>query len=136
MAKKVNIKTLIKEAEKGDLDAIYALGQAYWDGEGIKKKKTEAISWWDQGARSGSSACAVKLAGMYEKGLIVKQDYNRAREYYMMAAYHDDPLGLYKMGYYYEFGYGIYKSLDEAMQYYEKAAALNQPDAIKRLQNR
>ena len=81
----MDIETLRKEVTQGNMQALFSLAQKYWQGEGVKKSKKKALELWNEGALKGDGACAFHLGTLYEKGLIVKKDYNQARYYYLIA---------------------------------------------------
>ena len=76
-------------------------------------------------AKRGDAEAQFKVGRMYEKGLGVKQDYNKAREYYEKAAAQNVGLAFVNLGYTYEKGLGVKQDYNKACEYYEKAAAQN-----------
>lgn len=120
----MNVKELMKKVETGDLESYVILAECYWSGDGVKKSKTKAKELLDEGAQKGSGECAYRLGMLYEKGLSVDQSYETARSYFMLAARNHHPVGTYKLAYYYQYGYGIYKDQDEAKKYYQQAKEL------------
>jgi hypothetical protein len=60
---------------------------------------------------------------MYEKGDGVKQDYDKAVDYYRLSAEQENPDGLFGLGDCYYFGYGLEKDDQKAAEYYRRALA-------------
>lgn len=46
-------KALVKKHMRGDLDATYKLGLAYYDGEGVKQDTHEGVRLWHVAADGG-----------------------------------------------------------------------------------
>ena len=100
---KKEVKALEMKTKENDLEAIKTLAQAYFNGDGVKKSKGKAIELYTQGAELGDGECAYILGDYYERGLIVRQDYNKSRHFYMIAAKAHHPKATYKMGYYLDY---------------------------------
>ena len=56
------------------------------------------------------------------KGYGVKQDYNKAREYFEKSADKKDPFALFDLGILYFNGYGVKKDYNKAIYYFEKSS--------------
>jgi TPR repeat protein len=114
----MDIETLRKEVTQGNMQALFSLAQKYWQGEGVKKSKKKALELWNEGALKGDGACAFHLGTLYEKGLIVKKDYNQARYYYLIAYRNHHKEGTLRLAYFYEHGLGLYKDIEKAKELY------------------
>jgi hypothetical protein len=83
----------------------------------------KALEIWEPLAKAGNTGIAVNVAGMYEFGQKLPQDYAKAAEWYGIAAEQGDSYAQYKMGRAYTRGTGLpidrvqaYKWLTVAMQ--------------------
>lgn len=59
------IRHLERRANGGDARAQYALGRLYEEGSGVRKNFGYAISWYEEAARNGSRAAALKIRSHY-----------------------------------------------------------------------
>ena len=73
------------------------------------------------------------LGNLYRDGNGVRQDFNKALEWYEKAAARNNEYALYNLGMMYEFGEGVYPDLSKAREYYGKAAAKGNEDAKEAL---
>ena len=55
-------QSLIEAAERGDVEAMVLLGDAYDDGLGIAEDRRERLRWWREAARLGSLEAREKIA--------------------------------------------------------------------------
>ncbi|CAE7203315.1 chr1, partial [Symbiodinium pilosum] len=150
-------RALKKEAEKGDAQAAYDLGEMYEDGEGAKKDNREANHWYLMALRNGKKDAEVAyyrtlkiiskeraskgdwtamydLGDIYEHGKGGLTDLKEAAKYYQMAAEHGHERANYALGRFYEEGKGgLEKSFDKAEKYYKVAADKGMADAMNAL---
>lgn len=82
-------------AERGDQDAAAALGGIYLRGAGTDQNTAKALFWLERAGPRGWYG----IGAIYDKGLGVPPDAEKAAEYYRRAAeWGDDPLALYRLG--------------------------------------
>ena len=73
-------------AEKGDADAQYFLGWAYYKGFGIKADAKQSLYWLTKAANNGSARAMDKLGTIYSNGLLdQKVDKVAARQWSQKA---------------------------------------------------
>jgi|GEM_PF-6705750 len=77
-----------KAAEQGDADAQYRLGLLYYNGAGVAKDTTQAISWLRKSAEQGNADAETTLGWMYEHGDGVAKDTKQAARWYFKAIQH------------------------------------------------
>ena len=78
---------LEKEAERGDAEAQYKLGEIYsTSNRGVEKDYATAMAWFTKAAEQGHAAAQHKLGVMYSDGDGVKRDDAKAMEWYRKAA--------------------------------------------------
>ena len=82
-------------------------------------------------ARSGNAEAEELIGVMYAMGLGVKQDYQRAFEWYLRSAMKGHPGAQSGVGWYYEVGLGMPAiDLTRAYMWYVLSAIGNDPDAM------
>jgi hypothetical protein len=130
-------------AEDGQVQAMLNLGSIYYRGDGVPVKKHTAMYWYAKAAELGNPI-AQNMCGTIEyEDLIVKfqkgrgymfdTEWKKVHNYFSAAAKQGNPNAQYMLGVLYENGHGVRKSLDEARQWYQKAAAQGHSEAKKKL---
>jgi hypothetical protein len=76
----------LKQAEGGDLDAQYYVGQLYERGQSGEPDFIRAASWYEKAAAHGHHASQISLGYLYEKGLGVVTNAATALNWYRRAA--------------------------------------------------
>src|SRR5271166_4599743 len=79
-------ESLEKAAAAGSAEAMYMLGELYYEGEGLPQDSQKAAEWYEKAAAGGSVAAMNDLGVMYQEGHGLAQDYQRARDWYERAA--------------------------------------------------
>lgn len=117
-----DIPTLQALAASGNIDAIYALGKRYQEGDGVSPDPKAAISCFSFGAERGHADSMFMLGIMYQTGQGVEKDNKRAIQWFQMSGSAGGTLAWMKLGRIYEEGWGIPKDIAEAKRCYQKAA--------------
>ena len=73
-------------AEKGDVSAMYELGNVYEGGGGVTQDHAQARRWYQKAADAGNAGAMYSLGNLYEEGQGVTQDHAQARRWYQKAA--------------------------------------------------
>lgn len=81
-----------------------------------------SLQWYRKAADLGSAQAQYYLAGMYENGRRVLQDYGRAVQWYRQAANQGHVKAQVTLGFLYESGRGVSQDYTQAMAWYRKAA--------------
>ena len=55
-----------KAAERGDGDAIFALGRCYKNGIGTEENPDKALEWFTKGAENNEPRCLTEMGLAYE----------------------------------------------------------------------
>ena len=84
-------------------------------------------------SRQGSASARAILGEIYEKGIGVPKDQAKALDLYRMAASHNHPTGMARLGIAYLDGIGTDKIPSEGKQWLEKAAKMGSETAEKKL---
>ncbi|WP_104683301.1 tetratricopeptide repeat protein [Helicobacter felis] len=74
-----------RAAEAGNADALVALGDMYFNAQGVKEDNVKALDYYTQAANKKVAAAYGKLADMYASALGTKQDSKKALEYANLA---------------------------------------------------
>ena len=120
-------------AQKGDPEAEFYLGKAYFTGNGVPVDLAKALEWYRKAADQGNPKAQNNLASMYNNGRGVKRDRAEAAKWYRKAAEQGAALAQTNLGTLLENGQGVPKNCMEAAQWYEKAANQGQVEAAFRL---
>ena len=127
------IENYTQAAEGGSLDAIIALANMYYSGEGVERDYAKALTYSRQAAELGDTGSYTMLGEMYENGNGVEQDYEKALEYYKKAADLGDLEAMLSVADMYYSGKQVPQDYEMAAAYYEKAAGENSVAALIKL---
>lgn len=127
---------LAKAADGGDRDAQAALARETLQLEGAQRRldlprdREAARKWAELAAAQGSSAADLMLCEVYEKGLGVPVDAEKAKEHCERAANANDPEAYLRQGLWWYHGriFGA-KDVVKAKECFRRAADLGQPTA-------
>lgn len=114
------INILIEQANRGDVEAQYRLGEKYLRAEGVLEDKKKAFKYLELAAEQGDDRAYVLLGLMYEHDF---NNYEKAMIYYKLASDKGNVRGQTLLGNMYEFGNGVEPNDEEAIKYYKLAAA-------------
>ncbi|KAI8885317.1 HCP-like protein [Backusella circina FSU 941] len=108
-------------AENGNVSVQYELGVFY---EKLAMVYLEAFKWYTIAADNEHKEAQYRLGRMYEKGLGIDQDYNKAIELYNLAKEQGSSSAIYRLGTAYHHGYGVETNPEKAFECYLTAADL------------
>ena len=111
-----------KEAEQGNADAQFTLGEMYSEGKGVKQDYAEAFKWWSKAAEQGNTRAQAQLGWMYSGGKGVKQDYAEAFKWWSKAAEQGYGYAQFNLGLMYASGEGVPQDPTKAFEWMQKAA--------------
>ena len=123
-------------AAKENAECMELLGSLYFQGEdGIETDYDRAFIWLSRCYEKGTLQQKSRLAYLYLKGFGCEADEEKAIRLFQEASeYEYDGFALYELGYIYETR-DTKDALDMAADYYRKAAAMGNENAVKRLQH-
>ena len=81
-----SIQRLRMQAERGNVEAQFALAQAYDRGRDVPKDKTEAVRWYRLAATQGDAFAQNALGDNYWEGTGVPKDDTQAARWWRLAA--------------------------------------------------
>ncbi len=109
----------------GYAPAEYEVANCFFEGTGAVRNRTNAYSHFFSAYRSGGenqANAAYKLGLCHLKGLGVKQDKQKAAEWFSVAHELESPEASYMLGECYYYGVGVEKDADRAFTLYTLAA--------------
>jgi len=129
-AEDLNLEKLKAEAERGDAQAEFRLGQTYFRGEGVSKDCKEAAEWYRKAAEQDLAEAELYL-GACDDG--VDRNYAEADKWLSKAAAHGQPWAQNALGVMYENGLGVQMDVQEALKWFRQAAEKGEPKAQSNL---
>jgi TPR repeat protein len=109
-------------AAEGSAVAQGALGDIYFNGDGVAKDAAEGVRWWRKAADQGYAEAAAHLGWAYLHGASVPKDPAEGVRWYRKAAEQGDSVAERLLGWAYFNGQGVPKDLAEGARWYRKAA--------------
>jgi len=117
-----------KSADLGHVPAMCNLGICYDDGAGIPANAAEAIKWLGMAAAKGDVAATIRLDLLQSKLATNPAQVTIFRSFKAKAE-KGDAIAQFSLGNCYENGNGVAKNLDEAANWWRKAADHGHPNA-------
>jgi tetratricopeptide (TPR) repeat protein len=118
-------------ADQGDTRSMIGLAYIRLNPEDRRYDPTKAAEFLTDAASAGSPEAQFELAQLYEVGLGVEQDVEKALALYRAAADQDYADALNDLGFlYFQGGLGIVRDPDTALDYFKRAADLRHPQAM------
>jgi TPR repeat protein len=102
--------------------ALYNLGVAYANGDGVTEDKGVAVEYYRRAADTGYASALCELGFCYEHGRGVAEDKAAAVEYYRRAAEAGSATALVNLGLCYANGRGVAEDKAAAVDLYRRAA--------------
>ena len=123
---------LVKLAAQGDTRSMIGLAYIRLNAEDERYSPSKAAQYLILASDEGSAEAQFELAKLYETGLGVERNIDRALELYELSASADFPDALNDLGFlYFQGGTGnIIRDQRKALDYFKRAADLNQPQAM------
>ena len=122
-AVRIDVNTVIKEAEAGDAVAQYNLGMLYVLGEeGLPESATEALKWWEKSAIQGFDLAQLRMGWAYENGIGIPISYPDAVAWYQKASAQGNKEAQEYLGFCYLFAKGVEEDPAKAFHLFEKAS--------------
>ena len=103
--------------------AILHKANCYYNGEGIKEDRKEALKWYEKAAKMGSIEAMTYVGNIYYMGEGVKKDCQLALSWYEKAAKLGSGIAMNYIGNMYYEGRGVTKNIEEARTWYNLAVA-------------
>jgi TPR repeat protein len=117
-------------------DACYYLGEMSYEGIGMPKDFRRGFNYTSKAAKMGNKLAEYRLGLIYQNGIDVKADYDKAIRYFESAGKVIDkgteannPEFQFVKANMYMYGNGVQQNRKRAIEYYESAANLAYPQA-------
>lgn len=117
------VKKLKENADAGDANAQFKLGEMYYHGNGVDKNDAKTLQYFEKAAAQGNARAMFKLGEMYYRGIGVDQDDGEAFKYFKLAAEQGYANAQYHLGYMFYNGLGVAQDYAEAFKWFKLAAA-------------
>ena len=118
-------------ANRGDTRSMLGLAYMRLNSVDPRYAPSEAADFLTRAAEAGSAEAQFELAKLYEKGLGVPQNPDRALELYLQAAEQDFADALNDLGFiFFQGGLNVTRDPSRALEYFEQAANMRQPQAM------
>lgn len=79
------------EADHGNIQAMYQVGQYYEFGKGVEKNYAQAMRWYKSAFFTGEKYGAVAVGNLYENGLGVEKNLKKALSWYKRGSAVNEP---------------------------------------------
>ena len=94
-------KELIEQAQLGNSEAQFLIGEAYDTGDITFQNKMKALKWYKLSGNQGHIKAQYNLGVMFQDGDGILQSNEKAMHWYLLAAKQDDADAQYALGYLY-----------------------------------
>ncbi len=126
----IDFDALRLQAEQGDANAQFKLGEAFWRGFGVGIDYERANYWLSKAAAQQHVDALVPLAVMYERGQSGIADPKRAAELYFEASQQGDDWALAQLARLYIAGEGIRQDVSYGLKLLHQLAAMEHYAAL------
>ncbi|QEW19738.1 Polar organelle development protein [Marinibacterium anthonyi] len=121
---------LLALAEQGDTRSMLGLAYMRLNPNEERFDPDQAVDFLERAAAAGSPEAQFELAKLYERGLAVVVDFDRALQLYQAAADAGYADAINDLGFlYYQGGLGLPANPPKALDYFKRAADLRHPQA-------
>jgi len=118
-----SFEALLAQAEKGNAQAQYLLGQRYNFGDGVPQDRKQAVAWQTRAATQGHATAQYVLGLMYSAGEGVPQDTKQAVVWISRSAEQGLAEAQHALGMMYRTGEDVPRDPGKAAELLRKAAA-------------
>lgn len=117
-----DLATWRERADRGDAEALNALGNAYALGQGVPRDDLEARRYYEAAAARDHAPASFNLGLMHELGRGVPRSEAEAARWYRQAAVQNHPRAAYQLAVLLEDGRGVARNETEAARFHRIAA--------------
>jgi TPR repeat protein len=119
---------LRKAADAGNALAQLRLALMYDQGDGLPQNSRTAFEWYTKAAALGEPESQNQLGNNYEGGGFVDENWDLSARLRQASAQQGWMKGQFSLGRAYQFGIGVPQSRQQAIAWFQKAAAQGHPD--------
>lgn len=118
-------------AASGNATAQFALGRAYFRGEGVPADKAKAHEWILKSATQGNLDAITSMGYFYSQGVVLEKDESKAVEWFRKGAQAGSTKSQLNLGLMLRQGKSIPLDNAESLKWLEMAASSGDPDAVR-----
>ena len=126
-------KFYLMAAEKGNADAMFALGRRFPSGPELTEKDFIAREWLVKAAEKGNMQAMYMIAAFLGTGCGFRYNPWESTKWHLSAAKKGHVNSMYYIGYNYLFGVGTRPNVEKGLEWLKNAAAHGSNKAIKEL---
>jgi TPR repeat protein len=119
----------MKLADRGNAEAQFKVGEMYETGFGVAKDQAAAETWINKAAKQGHETASFKLLFWDMRKHGITPDNKIKFDELKKKAAAENPMAEYYLGKHYAEGFGVPKSLDQALEWFNKATLLGVVEA-------
>ena len=125
---------LLFTAEKGDVRAMHDFANNLINSEFIDVDVERALYWFRLAAAEGYGRAANQIGHIYYEGVgAVEVDYMLAMEWFQKASDYGNVFSTSNLGLFYQYGLGVKKDYEKALEYYRSSALKGDLKSFERL---
>ena len=121
------------DAEAGDAEAQFKLGEMYYVGDGLEKDLHKAAKWYERSAEQGNAKSQHMIGLAYYYGNGVEKDSAKAAYWLEQSAEQGNPSAQCSIGSLYYLGEGIKQDYEKAAKWFSKSAKQGEIDSQRLL---
>jgi TPR repeat protein len=122
---------LKSSAASGDAQAQFALGRAYFRGEGAPKDDQQAFAWIEKSAEQGNPDAMTSMGFFYAQGITVPANEEKAVAWFRKGAEAGCGKSMLNLGLTLRQAKTMERNHEESVQWLDRAAASGDPDATR-----
>ncbi|MDY0151011.1 MAG: tetratricopeptide repeat protein [Candidatus Cloacimonas sp.] len=116
------LKQLFRDGENGHTESQNQLGDAYFDGNGLKQDNIKAFEWYLRAAEHGHALAQYNVAYAYANGLGTQKNMEKAIEWYGKSAAQGVALAKYILAKLYIDGQYVAQDISKVLDLLQKAS--------------
>ena len=120
-ANRASFDNELQQAEQGNAESQYNIGNMYTKGNGTNMDVGQAVSWYEKAASQGHIKAAYKLGLAHYEGSGVRKNGKQARKWFTVAAENGYAPAQYYLGKIYAEGNGVKRDYSEALDWFTRA---------------
>ena len=121
-----------RSADAGDAEGLYHIGVYYGTGDCVEQDYKLSIDYLEQAAKKGNADAIYQLGVYHHQGFGCEENWRKALDCYIKAAKKGHVNAACEAGYMLDRGgHGVRRNKKHAFKWFQKAAELDHPEAIR-----
>ncbi|MEN3396467.1 peptidoglycan-binding protein [Brucella melitensis] len=120
---------LREAAAKGDIRALFEIGNRYMEGRGVAENVKEAAKWYQLAADQGFAPAQYRIGSFNEKGLGMARNLEKAKSWYQLAADQGNASAMHNLAVLFATGTNGTPDNAAAVRWFTEAAELGVKDS-------